>query len=146
MLKSEAPKAEVVEQKEEEAAEEISEKKEDVKVEEIKEVPEKIEPKEEAPKIEEKKVQPVKVEEEKSQAIKAKEEQVSEKSRLYALLLSFFFGWAGGHRFYVNKPGTALLMFFTMGGFGMWWDIDVIMILIGQFKDKEGLPLKKWQL
>ncbi len=73
-----------------------------------------------------------------------KEGQESEKSRLYALLINIFFGWAGGHRYYVNKIGTGLLMLFTAGGFGMWWFIDLIMISIGAFKDKDNLPLKKW--
>ncbi len=68
----------------------------------------------------------------------------STKSRLYALLICLFFGWAGGHRYYVSKIGTGLLMFITMGGFGMWWVIDLIMISIGAFKDKENLLIKKW--
>ncbi len=73
-----------------------------------------------------------------------KKEQVSEKSRLYVLLLNIFIGWAGGHRYYVNKIGTGLIMLFTAGGFGMWWFIDLIMISIGAFKDKENLPITKW--
>ncbi len=73
-----------------------------------------------------------------------KEGQESPKSRLYALILCFFFGWAGAHRFYVNKIVTGFIMMFTMGGFGMWWFIDLIMISIGAFKDKDNLPLKKW--
>ncbi len=73
-----------------------------------------------------------------------KEGQESPKSRLYALLICIFFGWAGGHRYYVNKIGTGLLLLFTGGGFGMWWIFDLIMISIGAFKDKDNLPLKKW--
>ncbi len=73
-----------------------------------------------------------------------REGQESLKSRLYALILCFFFGWAGGHRYYVNKIGTGLLMLFTAGGFGMWWFIDLIIISIGAFKDKDNLSLKKW--
>ena len=58
---------------------------------------------------------------------------VSGKSRLVELLLCLFFGWAGGHRFYVNKIGTGLLMLFTMGGFGMWWLADLVMISLGAY-------------
>ncbi len=79
--------------------------------------------------------------EEKKEVTEVKE---SEKSRLYALLINLFFGLAGGHRYYVNKIGSGLLMLFTAGGFGMWWFIDLIMISIGAFKDKDNLPLKKW--
>jgi TM2 domain-containing membrane protein YozV len=68
----------------------------------------------------------------------------SEKSRLVALLLCFFLGWAGGHRFYVKKYGSAILMFATMGGLGMWYFVDLVMISLGAFKDKENLPITKW--
>ncbi len=71
-------------------------------------------------------------------------EETSRKSRLYALLLCFFFGWAGGHRYYVNKIGTGLFMLFTMGGFGMWWFIDLVMVSIGAFRDKDDLKIVNW--
>ncbi len=73
-----------------------------------------------------------------------KEVAVSNKSRLVALVVCFFFGWAGGHRFYAGKTGTALMMLFTMGGFGMWWFLDIIMIATGNFRDKSELPISKW--
>ncbi len=70
---------------------------------------------------------------------------VSEKSRLYALLINLFVGWAGGHRYYVGKIGSGVLMLITMGGFGMWWVIDLVMISIGAFKDKDNKPLVNWK-
>ncbi len=70
---------------------------------------------------------------------------VSEKSRLYALLINIFFGWAGGHRYYVGKIGTGVLMLITAGGFGMWWFVDLIMISIGAFKDKDNKVLTSWK-
>jgi TM2 domain-containing membrane protein YozV len=73
-----------------------------------------------------------------------KEAQGSKKNRLVALLLCMFLGWAGGHRFYVNKVGTGLLMLFTMGGFGLWYFIDTLMIALGAFKDKDDLPVSSW--
>ncbi len=75
----------------------------------------------------------------------AEEKKESPKNRLVALLLCFFLGWAGGHRFYVNKVGTGLAMLFTMGGFGIWYFVDIILIAIGTFKDKDGLAVTKWQ-
>jgi TM2 domain-containing membrane protein YozV len=77
-------------------------------------------------------------------AEKKKEEVVSKKNRLVALLLCLFLGWAGGHRFYVNKVGTGILMLFTMGGFGLWYFIDTVMIVLGAFKDKDDLPVSSW--
>ena len=65
-----------------------------------------------------------------------------QKSKLTAALLCFFLGWLGIHRFYVGKNGTGLiwLLTFGLGGFGAL--IDFILILVGSFRDKAGMPLK----
>lgn len=76
--------------------------------------------------------------------VEEKEATVSSKSRLIALLLCFFLGWAGGHRFYAGKIGTGIIMLFTMGGFGMWYFLDFIMVATGNFKDKDNLSLVNW--
>jgi len=44
------------------------------------------------------------------------ESNLSPKSRLVALLLCFFLGPLGVHRFYVGKIGTGILMLLTLGG------------------------------
>lgn len=69
---------------------------------------------------------------------------ISEKSRLVAFLLCFFLGGFGAHRFYVGKIGTAIVQLLTLGGFGIWTFIDMILILVGNFKDKDGKPVKNW--
>ena len=56
-------------------------------------------------------------------------------------ILGFFF-FAGMHRFYAGKVGTGLLMLVTIGGLGLWTLIDLILILLNEFKDSDGLPLK----
>ena len=68
----------------------------------------------------------------------------TEKKILTALLLCFFFGWLGVHRFYVHKVGTGVIQMLTFGGFGIWMLIDFIMIVMGEFKDKEGNKLIQW--
>jgi hypothetical protein len=75
---------------------------------------------------------------------KKMEPRASNKSRLVALLLCFFLGWAGGHRFYAKKMGTGIAMLFTMGGFGMWYFLDFVLIASGVFKDKNNLPITRW--
>lgn len=69
---------------------------------------------------------------------------VSPKSRLAALLLCIFLGWAGAHRFYTGKIGTAILMLCTLGGFGLWVVVDLIFIICGISRDKEGRRVFKW--
>jgi TM2 domain-containing membrane protein YozV len=74
----------------------------------------------------------------------AVETTTGQKSWLVALLLCFFLGFLGVHRFYVGKVGTAILQIVTLGGFfGIWVLIDLIMILIGKFTDKEGQALAR---
>lgn len=69
----------------------------------------------------------------------------SPKSRLAALLLCFFLGWLGAHRFYVGKIGTGILMPLTLGGFcGIWVVVDLIFIACGIFRDKQARRLITW--
>jgi len=69
---------------------------------------------------------------------------ISPKSRLAATLLCFFLGVIGVHRFYVGKVGTGILQILTLGGVGIWVLIDFIMIVVGSFRDKQGLLLETW--
>ena len=66
----------------------------------------------------------------------------SEKGFVPTLLLALFLGGLGVHRFFVGKIGTGILQLLTIGGLGIWALIDVIMIAVGSFKDKAGLPIK----
>ena len=66
----------------------------------------------------------------------------SEKNFVSALLLCFFLGAFGAHRFYAGKVGTGLLQLVTLGAFGIWTIIDFIMIAVGKFTDSRGLPIK----
>ena len=66
----------------------------------------------------------------------------SQKNGVVCLLLCFFLGCLGIHRFYVGKMGTGVLMLITLGGFGIWALIDLIMIIIGKFTDASGTIVK----
>ena len=69
--------------------------------------------------------------------------EVSTRGMVPAALLCFFLGGFGIHRFYVGKIGTGILMILTLGGLGIWTLVDFVMILLGSFKDKQGLPLRR---
>ena len=67
----------------------------------------------------------------------------SDKSMVPAALLCFFLGVLGVHRFYVGKWLTGILQLLTFGGLGIWAMIDLILIIVGSFKDADGLPLDR---
>lgn len=68
----------------------------------------------------------------------------SEKSRGAALALASLLGVFGAHRFYVGKTGTGLLMLATLGGAGVWYLYDLIVVAAGEFRDAVGRPLTRW--
>ncbi len=69
----------------------------------------------------------------------------STKSRSVALALGAVLGPFGGHRFYVDKPRTGVLMALTLGGCGLWWLYDLILIGTGSFKDAHGRLVRRWE-
>lgn len=85
---------------------------------------------------------------------------VSSKERLVAILLCFFLGVLGAHRFYAGRIPTAVIMLITtvlgwitvfigigfilIGITSIWTFIDFIIILVGKFKDTNGYPIVNW--
>src|SRR5699024_8838651 len=61
----------------------------------------------------------------------------SEKSYWITLLLVVFVGTLGVHRFYTGKKATGVLYLFTLGGAGIGWIVDIILVATGMFPDKE---------
>jgi len=62
----------------------------------------------------------------------------SDKDWLVTLLLCWFLGAVGGHRFYTGKIGTGILQLLTLGGCGVWVIIDLILVITGKFTDAQG--------
>ena len=92
---------------------------------------------------------------------KAAAVDISPKSRLATVLLAWFLGQFGAHRFYLGKTGTAVVMlvlgivgwitiwifglgFLFLAAVGIWAFIDFIVAIIGNMKDKEGKLIKNW--
>ena len=51
-----------------------------------------------------------------------------DKNWIAALLLSILIGGLGIDRFYMGYIGLGILKLITLGGFGVWWLIDLILI------------------
>ena len=68
----------------------------------------------------------------------------STRKRLIALILCLCFGIFGIHRFYAGKPLSAKVQLFTIGGLGIWFLIDLIYIIVGEFVDGDGKKIRDW--
>lgn len=53
---------------------------------------------------------------------------VREVNWVVCLVMSILFGWLGVDRFIMGKVGTGLLKLITLGGLGVWWLVDIILI------------------
>ena len=60
------------------------------------------------------------------------------------LALAALLGPFGAHRFYVGKTGTAALMLCTLGGAGLWYLYDLILVAGGSFRDASGRLISRW--
>ena len=69
--------------------------------------------------------------------------EMSDKEWLPTVLLCWFLGFLGVHRFYTGHTGIGVAQLLTVGGCGIWVVIDFIMILVGSFKDAQGRPLRR---
>jgi TM2 domain-containing membrane protein YozV len=69
---------------------------------------------------------------------------LDERKILPVFLLAFLLGPFGVHRFYVGKVGTGLLQLVTLGGLGIWVLVDLVMIITGNFRDKDGEKITEW--
>ena len=62
------------------------------------------------------------------------------RQRHFLILFFFSFMWGtfGVDRFYMGLIGTGILKLLTLGGFGFWALTDMIIVMTGTFRDKQG--------
>ncbi len=70
--------------------------------------------------------------------------ETSDKSRGVALALAALLGPFGAHRFYAGRTESAVLMACTLGGLGIWYLYDLIVVGAGQLADAEGRIIREW--
>jgi TM2 domain-containing membrane protein YozV len=65
------------------------------------------------------------------------------RQRHFLILFFFSFMWGtfGIDRMYMGLYGSGILKLITFGGLGLWTLTDMIVIMTGTFKDKEGRPV-----
>jgi hypothetical protein len=71
-------------------------------------------------------------------------QEISDRSRGVALILATVLGVFGGHRFYAGKHVSGVLQAVTVGGLGLWWLYDMIVITAGEFRDDQDRKLVRW--
>ena len=67
--------------------------------------------------------------------------EISPKKRNTVILLSYFFGIFGVHRFYLGKIVSGLLMLLTFGGLTVWASLDFVKAVCGKYSDSRGRPV-----
>ena len=65
------------------------------------------------------------------------------KDWLTTLLLSVLVGVFGVHRFYTGNIAIGVIQLLTGGGCGIWYIIDIIMVVTGDYRDGDGNKLDK---
>jgi TM2 domain-containing membrane protein YozV len=72
-------------------------------------------------------------------------EQRSEKSFIVVWVLSILVGMFAVDRFYLGKIGTGILKLITFGGIGIWYFVDLIILLCDGTRDKQGNKLADYE-
>jgi len=72
------------------------------------------------------------------QVARAAQDATSDRSFVATWLFAWLLGVLGVDRFYLGKIGTGILKLLTVGGFGIWWLVDLVLTLTNTAKDTDG--------
>ena len=75
------------------------------------------------------------------QGMQQMQQMNSDKDWIITLVLAILVGGLGIDRFYTGSIILGVLKLVTFGGLGLWWLIDLIMLVTGTYKDGNGLPI-----
>lgn len=77
-------------------------------------------------------------------AVRAAERAVpgAPRSFLVTWLLALLLGLVGADRFYLGKTRSAVVKLLTVGGIGIWYLVDLLLVLLHQQRDRWGRPLE----
>ena len=71
--------------------------------------------------------------------------QIYQTKEFPTFLLFIVLSWPlGAHRFFLKRYASAILFILTIGGFGIWWIVDFILIVTGSMADNHGKIVKIW--
>ena len=66
-----------------------------------------------------------------------------ERYQTTAVLISIYWGFFGVDRYYLGHKSLAIIKAVTYGGFGIWYLLDILLVILNNLKDSKGQKMKQ---